>query len=299
MAIEVIAPAKINLTLHVTDQRDDGYHLLDSLVVFAPVCDRLRIETNANGLSLTVDGPEADGCPADMSNLVLKAAALLTDKAAITLQKNLPIASGVGGGSADAAATLRALVSQKLAETDANELQLWQLLSARADEIAALGADIPMCLPCEPVRAQGIGDEFHRVSCPPLPAVLVNPRQPVSTPQVFKALESKNNPPMPDELPAFSDAASVISFLRDMRNDLEPPARLVEPAIDEVLSALQAQAGCGLARMSGSGATCFGLFEHKDEAMAAAQALSRAKPDWWVAGCVLGDQARDALPRVS
>lgn len=287
--IEVLAPAKINLTLHVTGQRADGYHLLDSLVTFAPVGDRLRIGP-ADALSLAVDGPEAAGVPADARNLVLKMAALLPAGrgAALQLTKTLPAASGIGGGSSDAAAALRGLAA------------FWHLgpgdLPA-AGQLAALGADVPMCLTPEPLRAQGIGADLSPVALPPLPAILVNPRVEVPTPAVFKALTQKENPPMPPALPHFADAAALIGWLAQQRNDLQAPAQAVQPLITTALAALQALPGARLARMSGSGATCFALFATLPEAEAAHRILSAAHPDWWSACTCLGDQRAAAVPQ--
>ncbi|MDJ0821180.1 MAG: 4-(cytidine 5'-diphospho)-2-C-methyl-D-erythritol kinase [Paracoccaceae bacterium] len=298
-AIEVFTPAKINLTLHVTGQREDGYHLLDSLVAFASVGDRLRI-VPGNALSLTVEGREAAGVPADMDNLALRAAALIRgDGAALTLDKNLPSASGIGGGSADAAAAWRGMFS--LDEQQAKQLCAAPdaVLDTHLDALLGLGADVPMCLISTPLRVRGIGDQLTRVALPSVPAILVNPRVPVSTPAVFQALEAKPNPPMPDDLPDFADAATLIDWLHQMRNDLQAPAIAVEPAISAVLDAIAALPGCRLARMSGSGATCFGLFETWDEATAAAQVIHTLHPPWWLAACVLGDQWSAAMPRVS
>jgi len=297
--VDVFAPAKINLTLHVTGQRADGYHLLDSLVTFASVGDRLEI-VSGNALSLTVEGPEAAGVPADMDNLALRAAAMVQqDGAALRLEKNLPPASGIGGGSADAAAAWRGMVCLDDTRTDALASASQDLLGQHLKDLTSLGADVPMCLACKPMRARGIGDQLDVVTLPTLYAVLVNPRRPLSTPSVFKALGSKTNPPMPDSIPEFADAAALIDWLGDMRNDLEPPALTVQPAIADVLDVLGAQDGCGLARMSGSGATCFGLFETETAAKEAARRLYDTYPDWWVAGCVLADQFTAALPRVS
>lgn len=297
--VNVFAPAKINLTLHVTGQRDDGYHLLDSLVTFASVGDRLELKSG-NALSLTVEGPEAAGVPADMANLALQAAALVqNDGAALRLEKFLPPASGIGGGSADAAAAWRGMVWLDEAKMDALASAPEETAKQHREALSSLGADVPMCLACKPMRARGIGDQLDVVPLPTLYAVLVNPRLPVSTPSVFTALTSKTNSPMPDEIPAFADAAALIDWLRGMRNDLEPPAVAVQPAIADVLGVLAAQDGCGLARMSGSGATCFGLFETEAEAKEAAGVLYHAHPDWWVVGCVLGDQFNAALPKVS
>ena len=297
--VEVFAPAKINLTLHVTGQRADGYHLLDSLVSFGTMGDSLRLYSG-NTLSLTVEGPEAGDVPADMDNLALRAASLVPrhdEGAALVLDKHLPVASGIGGGSADAAAAYRGM----LALCD----QTATLLAAASDDVLApdarallrLGADVPMCLVSSPLRARGIGEKMGIVSLPRLPVVLINPRKAVPTPKVFAALGQKDNPPMPDPLPEFADVSTTIDWLAGMRNDLEAPAMEVEPSIAAVLDSLRQTAGCRLARMSGSGATCFGLFETEDEAKAAASLLFDKHPDWWVAGGSLADQSVAARPR--
>lgn len=288
--IEGFAPAKINLTLHVTGQRADGYHLLDSLVTFAPVGDRLSVAP-ADELSLGVTGPEAAGVPEDGSNLVLRAARLLAEKqdirrgARITLEKCLPAASGIGGGSSDAAAALRLLA------------RLWGLDPLPPPQsFAPLGADVPMCLAPVPQRVGGIGEELHPVTLPPLPALLVNPRIEVATPAVFRALASKTNPPMPDSLPAFAGAGECIDWLAAQRNDLQAPAIALAPVIAELLVRLGALPGCRLARMSGSGATCFALFETPVAAEAAAERLRATHPGWWIAAGTLGDQTQKAQP---
>lgn len=300
--VKVFAPAKINLTLHITGQRDDGYHLLDSLVTFATVGDELYL-TEAGVFSLTVEGPEAAGVPADMDNLALKAAqyAGAGREAAITLTKNLPTSSGIGGGSADAAAAWRGMLV--LGDDDGDTQADTQFLmpditfETQARALAKLGADVPMCIASQPLRAQGIGDKLSLHALPALYAVLVNPRVPVSTPQVFKALTSKTNPPMPEVLPDFDTAATLIDWLKTQRNDLEAPAIQIAPQIGEVLHRLASLRNLGLARMSGSGATCFALFETEDDAKAAARELYHQHPDWWVAGCVLQDMFLQALPR--
>ncbi|WP_226624798.1 4-(cytidine 5'-diphospho)-2-C-methyl-D-erythritol kinase [Alloyangia pacifica] len=288
---DVFAPAKINLTLHITGQRDDGYHLLDSLVVFAPVGDALRVAPAAD-LTLRLEGPEAEGLPANGDNLALRAAAMVGEGqgAEIVLEKVLPVASGIGGGSADAAAAARAVLA------GAGALDADGLTRAEA-ALLVLGADVPMCIASRPVRVRGIGEGLEPVALPPLPAVLVNPRVPVSTPQIFRSLTSRDNPPMPEVLPDFPGAAALIDWLAEMRNDIEPAARALEPVIGTVLSELQALPGCRLARMSGSGATCFGLFTTMAEAGAAAEALRAARPGWWVAEGLLGDQQARAMPR--
>ena len=268
------APAKLNLCLHVTGRRADGYHLLDSLVVFADVADRVEVSAGS-GLSLRLIGPEADGLQAEPDNLVLRAARLMgvTDMA-IQLDKHLPIASGIGGGSADAAATLRALS------------RLTGRTLPAVQDVLRLGADVPVCLAGRPVRMSGIGETL--VALPPLPpmwVVLVNPRVAVPTPQVFAALASRDNPPLPD-LPAaaLSSAQGFANWLaRQTRNDLVPPAVTVAPVLTDLQQALDGTPDCLLARMSGSGGTHFGLYATAEAAGAAARMLRSAYPAWWIA----------------
>ena len=269
------APAKVNLTLHVTGRRGDGYHLLDSLVVFAGVGDRVSASL-ADEASLVVTGPMAAGLSGEGDNLVLRAARLMGVAARIGLEKVLPVSSGIGGGSADAAATLRLLAR----------------LSGRAlpgaAEVLALGADVPVCLQGRAVRMTGIGEGLGAV--PALPEawlVLVNPGVGVSTPAVFKALARADNAPMPREVPKMRSAAELAAFLSMQRNDLEAPAMALHPVIGRVKAALSAQPGCRVARMSGSGATCFGLFDDPLAAHAAARAIRAAEPAWWVADAPL------------
>ena len=271
------APAKINLTLHVTGQRADGYHLLDSLVVFANIADQISV-TPADRLSLTIDGPFAAGLAADDSNLVLRAARLLDPlgQAAIRLTKNLPVASGIGGGAADAAAALRALS------------RLW---GVPVPDGATLGADVPACLHGRSLRLRGIGDRISDL--PPLPAldiVLVNPGVAVPTPLIFKALTQKINPAMPQDLPHWPDAAAFCDWLADQRNDLLAPAAEIVPEINMVLAALRAT-GCLFAGMSGSGATCFALFAQDGHSAGSARdGLAATYPEWWIAaGQVIRD----------
>ena len=274
--IEELAPAKVNLTLHVTGRREDGYHLLDSLVVFADVGDLVTVR-EADEPGFTVTGPQAGHVPVDASNLVLRAAALFSDaRAEIRLDKHLPAASGIGGGSADAAATLRALSRLRGAPLPTNE------------EVLALGADVPACLTGRAVRLRGIGERLDPVPpLPPLPAVLVNPGVAVSTPAVFARLARRENPPMPDLPVSLHDARALALWLAARRNDLEPPACGLAPVIGDVLARLRAVPDCLLARMSGSGATCFALFPDAAAAERAAAALSAARPGWWVVPCTL------------
>ena len=267
MTSEGFAPAKVNLTLHVIGQRADRYHLLDSLVVFADIGDRLWITPQAD-MSIAVTGPFAKGVPTDARNLVWRAAALAGISACITLEKNLPHGGGIGGGSSDAAAVLRCL--------DATE------------DAARLGADVPVCLAPRAQRMQGIGDILTPISgLPVLHAVLVNPGIHVATPQVFAALIKKTNAPMPDDMPLGSPDGALIGWLCQQRNDLEAAALSIAPGIGAVLSALRGCRGIGLARMSGSGSTCFGLFHGAQDASDAAVSLGRSHPDWWVRACQL------------
>ncbi len=301
--VNVFAPAKINLTLHVTGQRDDGYHFIDSLVTFGPMGDQIVLQ-DGNTLWLTVEGPEAAGVPADMDNIALRAAMQVAGArgAAMTLHKNLPVASGIGGGSADAAAAFRGMmVLGEIGDSPADGL--WAspdvLLETQARGLLVLGADVPMCLFSRPCRVRGIGEKIALVDLPDLPAVLVNPRVPVATPEVFCALAKRDNAPMPDVLPNFGDATALIDFLATCRNDLQQPAIEAVPEIGRVLDILDRTEGCKLARMTGSGATCFGLFADAQAARDAARRLFQEHPDWWVAGGLLGDQSARALPRRS
>jgi 4-diphosphocytidyl-2-C-methyl-D-erythritol kinase len=275
-AFPEFAPAKINLHLHVVGRRDDGYHLLDSLVVFAGVGDRLSVSP-ADGLSLSVTGPFAAGLPAEADNLVLRAARALAANAGIAangrlmLEKNLPVASGIGGGSADAAAALRLLC------------RFWQI-SPNLDLIASeLGADVRVCVAGRPALMSGIGEVL--APAPPLPdvgIVLVNPGVAVSTPSVFRARAGAFSGKAVFPGDGWGDAASLAGDLVDTRNDLEPAACSLAPAIGDALDTLAATCGCLLARMSGSGATCFGLFDSPRAARQAADGVVRF--GWWIWG---------------
>lgn len=274
MMTKTFAPAKINLTLHVTGQRPDGYHLLDSLVMFADVGDRVRL-VPADAISLEVTGPMAAGVPADATNLVWQAAALYDLPVAITLEKHLPTAGGIGGGSSDAAATLFAMV-----DLTGN--------TTMPEGTTGLGADVRVCLARQAARMRGIGEDVQPVEgAPELHAVLANPGIAMSTPEVFAALEQKENDPMPKRIPRWRGAWSAIDWISKQRNDLEGPALKLAPVIGDVLAALSALPGARLARMSGSGATCFALFEDRAEADDAADNLADAHPDWWVTAATL------------
>jgi 4-diphosphocytidyl-2-C-methyl-D-erythritol kinase len=286
------ARAKVNLYLHVIGRRADGYHLLDSLVVFSDIGDRLRIEPS-DSLSLAIDGPFGAGLSATDDNLVLRAARALAaglagkglpaGGAKLRLSKHLPVASGIGGGSADAAATLVGLS------------RLWRVPEGAIDltQIGlSLGADLPVCLAARPCFMGGIGELLEAV--PPLPPaslLLVNPGVAVSTPSVFKARSGPFSKPARWQ-DALSDATALAARLDRCGNDLEAPAIELEPMIGEVLSALRHLPGTLIARMSGSGATCFGLFEDPAEAREAAARLGMEHPSWWVASApMLGRQA--------
>jgi 4-diphosphocytidyl-2-C-methyl-D-erythritol kinase len=285
------APAKVNLTLRVLGRRSDGYHELESLVVFADCGDRLSFVSGGD-LMLAVGGPNAARAGAGADNLVLKAArgagALIpgVKLGAFALEKNLPVAAGLGGGSADAAAALRLVArANGLAPNDARLFE-----AARAT-----GADVPVCLDPRPRVMRGIGEKLSAsLTLPPLAAVLVNPGVALATKDVFAGWTAAAKPaPALDET-EFARAigyTQVLNLLLAQPNDLEPAAIALAPAIAEVLTELRALHGCGLARMSGSGATCFGLFDTDAAAQGAATALRNAFPNWWVRAAVLGDQS--------
>ncbi|PTQ73458.1 4-(cytidine 5'-diphospho)-2-C-methyl-D-erythritol kinase [Celeribacter persicus] len=268
MTVKVFAPAKINLSLHVTGQREDGYHLLDSLVAFVDLGDQVTARPAAQS-QLSVTGPFAEGVPTDGSNLVLRAAALAGYPMSLVLDKHLPPSSGIGGGSADAAATLRAA-----ARLGADPVT--------AERALALGADVPVCLRSKPMRMRGIGDVLEPVFIPALHMVLVNPKVEVSTSVVFKRLERKDNMAMPDLLPRWPDTLAFVDWLSTQRNDLEEPAVKLVPEVAAALAALALAPGALMVRMSGSGATCFALFADRYAADVAALQLAEGNPWWWV-----------------
>lgn len=269
MTVEAFAPAKINLTLHVTGQREDGYHLLDSLVVFADVGDDLSLSEGSE-TRIEVSGPFAKGVPKDERNLVWRAAQAADWTGTIQLQKNLPHGAGIGGGSSDAAAVLRVLFGDDATQGIALEQAL------------GLGADVPVCLHAGPQRMQGIGEQLTRIwPVPRLHLVLVNPGCHVPTPQVFRALQRRDNAPKAECGP-WQDMAAFLGWLSQQRNDLEAPAISVQPVIGDVLQAIQSREACQLARMSGSGATCFGVFPDITTRDQAADALRQSHPDWWI-----------------
>jgi 4-diphosphocytidyl-2-C-methyl-D-erythritol kinase len=283
MAIVELARAKINLTLTVLGRRADGYHALESLVTFADLGDRLTFAPGeAPGVALA--GPFAAAITGE--NLVTRALGLLgaLDPAlilgAVTLEKNLPVAAGLGGGSADAAALLRAV-----RRTDPASALDWSTAAA------SLGADVPVCLGDAPALMWGTGEkliELPRGNRQPSPiaAVLVNPLRPLSTAAVFARLGADCAPAAlqaPMRPPLFADLGALVEYVRARGNDLEHPAVALEPGIGRVLAALGAQPGCRYAAMSGSGATCFALFDSSAQSATAAATLAQAEPGWWVA----------------
>jgi 4-diphosphocytidyl-2-C-methyl-D-erythritol kinase len=275
------APAKINLDLLVTGRRLDGYHELDSIVVFAPVGDLVSLEPAGSRHDLTLEaiGPFASQVPSDRNNLVLRAAELFARRTGapvegrLVLDKRLPVGGGLGGGSADAAATLRLL----------DRLYGTRLGNAKLREMGTeLGADVPVCVYAQPARMRGLGERLDPVrGLPTIALLLVNPGIHVATPSVFRALrelgEERDGGLHPNGGPL-----ALARYLADSRNDLEQPAMTVAPMIGKVLESLRLLENCALARMSGSGATCFGLFAQAIQAERAASVLRRAVPTWWI-----------------
>jgi 4-diphosphocytidyl-2-C-methyl-D-erythritol kinase len=276
------APAKVNLALHVTGRRADFYHELESLVVFADLGDELTARP-AETDSLAVTGPFAGGLGTGPANLVSRAVAAFRAGwpdavpvgLAFTLTKNLPVAAGIGGGSADAAAALRLLAELSVQSVDP---------AALATLAAGLGADVPACLASVPLLARGIGEKLTLLpDFPTCHIVLVNPMLPLATAEVFRVLARRDNDPLP-ELPApLTRPAQLALWLAETRNDLQPPAIHLLPVIGDIVLQLAATQGCMLARMSGSGATVFGLFGSAGQAHQAAQVMRAAHPDHWVA----------------
>ena len=284
--------AKVNLTLRVVGRRVDGYHDLESVVAFADCADRLTLEPGPK-LSLLTTGPLAEACGETSDNLVLKAANLLAARVpdlklgVFTLDKVLPVAAGIGGGSADAAAALRLL-----ARLDGLPLDDALLL----DVALKTGADVPVCVASHACDMTGVGEGLLPLNLPKLPCVMVNPRVPVATKDVFAALGLRNgellvgaadvleSPSWPDGGASVGDWVDALSIVP---NDLEAPAMRIQPVIGEVLSALRAPDGMLLARMSGSGATCFAIFADDPKAHAASEAIRRDHPAWWVHAGVL------------
>jgi 4-diphosphocytidyl-2-C-methyl-D-erythritol kinase len=277
------APAKINLTLHILGRRADGYHELESLVAFSGAGDTLALSPGRT-LSLDISGPTAPAAGAGDDNLVLRAARHLSDRVvgltlgAFRLEKRLPVAAGIGGGSSDAAAALRLLARANGLAADDSRL---------FEAARATGADVPVCLAARARMMRGAGESLGpTLGLPLLPAVLINPGVPVETRPVFARLslqpgETVSGAAHPDIDPR-AGAQSVIAALAKGRNDLEDAACMEAPVIVDVLSVLRAARGCRLARMSGSGATCFALFSTPRAAAIAARAIRMQRPEWWV-----------------
>lgn len=279
--------AKVNLTLRVVARRTDGYHDIESVVAFADCADRLSLMPGSE-LSLKMSGPLAQACGATSDNLVLKAARLLGERVpdlkvgSFILDKVLPVAAGIGGGSADAAAALRLLA----------QLNGLSLDDERLREVAlAVGADVPVCLASRACDMTGVGETLMPLSLPIMPCVMVNPCVPVATRDVFDALGLRNGELLVGATDVFRGTdwpeagASVedwVEVLAADTNDLEAPATRIQPVIGEVIAALNATNGAWLARMSGSGATCFAIYENTADAGRAAEKLRRDHPGWWV-----------------
>jgi 4-diphosphocytidyl-2-C-methyl-D-erythritol kinase len=277
------APAKINLTLRVLGRRADGYHELESLVVFADVADTLTLEPD-NADTLEITGPFAADSGAISDNLVLKAVAAAricigaVKAGRFSLEKNIPVAAGLGGGSADAAATLRLIAG-------ANEIALDDARIMSAAQ--AVGADVPVCIASRPRIMRGVGELLSDpVDLPPLAGVLANPRVPLSTRDVFGKFVRAHGGNDLGDVPR--GPGSLIEFLKVHDNDLTPAARACSPVVGEVLQALEALPGARLIRMSGSGPTCFALFSTPSEAAMAARKLARERTDWWVQAATIG-----------
>jgi 4-diphosphocytidyl-2-C-methyl-D-erythritol kinase len=275
------APAKINLALHVTRRREDGYHDLESLIVFADIFDDLEARL-ADADSLTISGPFGAGLGAGPTNLVLRAVAAFRARwpdlsppgLSLHLVKNLPVAAGIGGGSADAAAALRIMAALAPEPVPVPEL---------TDLAAGLGADVPACLLSRPLVARGVGEILAPLpEFPALYITLVNPMVPVATADVFRRLRAHDNYPLPALPNPLTRPAQLGLWLNETRNDLEPPAVKLVPEIGALVDELALTSGCILARMSGSGATVFGLFGSEGQAHEAASEMRRTHPDYWV-----------------
>jgi 4-diphosphocytidyl-2-C-methyl-D-erythritol kinase len=280
-ALVEAAPAKVNLSLRVLGRRSDGYHELESLVVFAGCADRLSF-TPGGELSLTVTGPSAALAGDNADNLVLKAARALAERSpgitlgAFALDKRLPVAAGLGGGSSDAAAALRLIARANNLPPDAPRLY---------EAARATGADVPVCLNPRARVMRGIGELLSEpLDLPTLPAVLVNPGAPLATKAVFAGWKP-GMPPAPldqEALAKLSDRKALLQFLARQENDLERPAVALAPVVAEVLAAMHVLPGCAVARMSGSGSTCLALFPSAAQATVGAEILHAKYPQWWV-----------------
>lgn len=283
--LSIFAPAKLNLYLHITGRLDNGYHLVDSLIGFVDIGDQIKIEP-ATDFELQIEGPfactfnakEKDSSP-HSANIVAQAAWLFAQYAKkvpnikVTLTKNLPLAAGIGGGSTDAGALIWGL------------MEIWGIPPSThylPELLKTLGADVPVCLHCEPARVRGIGDIIEPApAMPEIPIVLINPGKPCPTGNVFRLYDKKfrNEVTLPK---SFDSLTALVGFLYEQGNELEDSAKETVPEIANVLHALSVQSGCMLARLTGAGATCFGLFETQETAQAATRTIREENPDWWV-----------------
>ena len=273
--LEEKASAKVNLCLQIVGQKSNGFHLLDSIVGFTEFGDHLSFK-KSDELELTMKGAFSDQIPVDKSNLILKAAELLKKinniktGAHITLTKNLPPSAGLGGGSSDAAATIRGL--SRLWDTDLPEI----------DDLMKIGSDLPVCINQKTQHMKGFGEVLEEINTfPNLPILLVNPLKKVSTQAVFRMLKNKKNPPLSKYEKLFQTKKDWINWLLLQRNDLMEPAVKVEPVISEVLRLISKQISVEKVSMSGSGATCFGIFENKSDCDLAMKRIRLERPDWW------------------
>lgn len=279
----MLAPAKINLFLHITGKRPDGYHCLESLISFADIGDEVTLEA-ADDFILRIDGPFAGQLPETSDNLISDAFKRLSAETghplnvAVTLTKNLPIGAGIGGGSADAAAAIRLLLKHWNIFVNEEVLNPFLL---------SIGADVPVCFANQTSFVSGIGEVVEPMGLiEPIPALIVNPGSFLSTPEVFKQGVAQYSHPIKYIVPTSKD--ELMAFLKAQHNDLEVPAIACLPVINEVLRKIQEQQGCEFARMSGSGATCFGLFETKEQADLAGKEIRKQHPEWWVQSCFIG-----------
>lgn len=275
------APAKVNLALHIVERLPDGYHRLDSIAVFTDIGDRLEAELRQDGeLQLVIEGEFAEGLPI-ADNLILRAAKLLQQRAAIPLGANIrlwkhvPVGAGLGGGSADAAAALRLL--NRVWGAGLSDVVLAELGGQ-------LGADIPACVFSGAVRMEGIGEQLSPVlHVPQFSLVLAYPNAPLWTPDVYRAMTGKVFSGILPALPGIgADRAEWLEWLKVTHNDLEAASRELSPHIEAMIGALRRNAGCMLARMSGSGSACFGVFETVEQAVGAQKFLKRQHPEWWM-----------------
>jgi 4-diphosphocytidyl-2-C-methyl-D-erythritol kinase len=285
-----VARAKVNLTLEIRGRRADGYHELESVVLFADFGDRIAYSFDETDFTLDVDGPFAAACQNFADNNLIRTAAEAfctsvgtTARGHFQLTKNLPIAAGIGGGSADAATTLRLLAAEQI-ETVRRVLSD-DALAALIPMARQIGADVPVCLYSRAALMTGVGDRLHLLrEIEPIPAVLVNPRLPLATRDVFCKLGAKllECQPEPPKMPAFRGGDAILAYARVRANDLEAPARQLLPCIDDILNVLKNAPGATLARLSGSGPTCFALFNEQAAAESAAAVIQEAQPGWWV-----------------